>query len=185
MNSAEQQLFDALHEIMGLDPAEQSAYPPPYLFKINDEPVTIELQDVVTMYLPEDAPEELKASLGYDEDSIPTENYRILLSAEIDIPSSVTNFETAYREILKLNYFGLATGGCTFGLDPENNFQVQIHYLVPFSLNDIPNPMLHALIAAFISKVIFCRQIFDQIKTLGSNINQPKIMPQLHRQKFI
>ncbi len=161
MNAVEHQLFDALHEIMGLDPAEQTPYPSPYLFKINNEPLTIELVDVIQMYLPEDAPDELTDLLGYDQDSVPPENYRVLLSAEINIPTSVTNYEVAYREILKLNYFGLATKGCTFGLHPEDNQMVQMHYLIPIRLTDLTTKMLELFITGFLHKKDICHQAFS------------------------
>lgn len=174
-------LFNCLHEIMGLDPAEQEPYKGPYLFKINDEPVTVELQDVVKMYLPDDAPPELAEALGYDDDSVPDANYRILLSAQIDIPSSVTNFEVAYREILKLNYFGLGTGGGAFGLHPEDNRVLAMHYLIPTPMRDMTTQVLGVFISGFLTKAQGYKEVFTQAQVI-----KPVVENRIDRfQKFI
>jgi hypothetical protein len=182
MNNVEHQLFDALHEIMGLDPATQTAYPSPYLFKINDNPITVELVDVIKMYLPDDAPQELTEMLGYDESSVPSENFRIMLSAEINMPSNVKNYEMAYREILRLNYFGLSTGGCTFALHPENSQSIQMHYLIPLRMADLTPQAIEVFIIGFLAKKEKCAEAFA--KGLVASPHAPE-MKLDHLRKFI
>lgn len=182
MNHVQLQLFAALHEIMGVDPATQTAYPSPYLFKINDNPITVELVDVITMYLPEDAPAELTERLGYDEASVPSEYFRIVLSAEIDMPSGIKNYEMAYREILKLNYFGFSTGGCTFALHPENNQCIQMHYLVPLRMADLTTQTIELFILGFLAKKEKCADAFA--KSLVASPKAPEIKFD-HSRKFI